>query len=98
MISTTFDMNFSNATHDYGGGLSLDELVGMPAGSIYSAKLPNGEVFLMVLRASGYMLQAELALYRLVEIWADGHTAWHGDKRDDPVVVTPSGQLIRTRD
>ena len=97
MVSMTFDMNFSKATPDYGGGLSLDELVGMPAGSIYGAKLPNGEAFQTVLRASGYMLQAELALYRLVEIWADGHTAWHGDKRDDPVVVTPSGQLIRTR-
>ncbi len=97
MVSITLDMNSSNATPDYGGGLSLDELVGMPAGSIYGAELPNGEAFQAVLRASGYMLQAELALYRLIEIWADGHTVWHGDERDDPVVVTPSGQLIRTR-
>lgn len=97
MVSITLDMNSSNATPDYGGGLSLDELVGMPAGSIYGAELPNGETFQAVLRASGYMLQAELALYQLIEIWADGHTVWHGDERDDPVVVTPSGQLIRTR-
>jgi hypothetical protein len=33
----------------------------------------------------------------LMEVWADGHTLWHGMRRDDPVVVTPAGELIRTR-
>ena len=82
---------------DFGGGLSLDELVGMTAGEIYSTHLPHGEVFQVVIHAAGRMLQSELEVYKLMEIWADGHTVWHGCVKDDPVVVTPAGELIRTQ-
>ena len=85
-------------TPDFGGGLSLDELVGMSAGEIYGAYLPNGEVFQVAAQAAACMLQAGLEVYQLMEIWADGHTVWHGRIKDDPVVVTPTGQLVRTQD
>ena len=90
-------MYFSDASPDYGGGFSLDELVGMTADEIYSTDLPNDQVFHATLRAAGQMLQSRLDFYRLVEIWADGHTVWHGNIKDDPVVTTPSGRLIRTQ-
>ena len=85
-------------TPDFGGGLSLDELVGMTAGDIYSVHLPNGEVFQAATQAAGRMLQAGLEFYLLMEVWADGHTVWHGELKDDPVVVTLAGVLIRTRE
>lgn len=90
-------MRDSSATPDFGGGLSLDELVGMTAGEIFSVELPNGEVFQAAALAAGRMLQVGLEFYQLMEIWADGHTVWHGHLKDDPVVVTPAGKLIRTR-
>ncbi len=86
------------STHpDFGGGLSLDELVGMTAGEIYSVFLPNGEVFQAAFQAAARMLQARLDGYVLMELWADGHTVWHGQSKGDPVVVTPTGELIRTK-
>jgi len=69
----------------------------MTAGEIFSAELPNGSIFQAAMRAAGRMDHAGMAMYRLVEVWADGHTVWHGPVRDDPVVVTPSSELIRTR-
>jgi hypothetical protein len=91
-------MTNAYTTPDFGGGLSLDELVGMTAGEIYGAELPNGAAFHAATRAAGRMLHAGMTFYCLMEVWADGHTVWHGPVRDDPVVVTPSGELIRTRD
>ena len=89
----------NSPTHpDFGGGLSLDELVGMTAGEIFSVFLPNGEVFQAASRAAARMLGAGLDAYILMEIWADGHTVWHGQLHDDPVVVTPMGELIRTKE
>lgn len=90
-------MNILDSKPDYGGGLSLDELVGMTAGEIYGVYLPHGEVFQAVVQAAARMLQAGLEFYILMEIWADGHTVWHGAIKDDPVVVTPAGDLIRTQ-
>lgn len=90
-------MNNLDSKPDFGGGLSLDELVGMPAGEIYGVYLPNGEVFQVAAGAAARMLQAGLEFYILMEIWADGHTVWHGTLKDDPVVVTPAGHLIRTQ-
>ena len=84
-------------TPEFGGGLSLDELVGMTAGEIYTVYLPNDEAFQAATQAAGCMLQSGLDSHQLMEVWADGHTVWHGPLKDDPVVVTPAGLLIRTR-
>lgn len=86
----------SKSTPDFGGGLSLDELVGLNAGEIFTVDMPNGEAFHAAQQAAAHMLHAGLEYYILMEIWADGHTVWHGIDRDDPVIVTPSGRLIRT--
>ncbi|MBW6467404.1 MAG: hypothetical protein K0B06_12930 [Brevefilum sp.] len=82
---------------DFGAGLSLDEMVGMMAWEISQAVLPTGEVYQAVNQAAGAMVADGLDAYMLMEVWADGHTLWHGMRRDDPVVVTPAGALIRTR-
>lgn len=88
-------MNDGLSSPDFGAGLSLDELVGMMAWEINQANLPIGEVYLVVGQAAALMVAAGLKAYMLMEIWADGHTVWQGILKDDPVVVSPSGKLIR---
>lgn len=90
-------MNDGSATPDFGAGLSLDEMVGMMAWEISQAVLPTGKVYQAVSQAAGYMVEGGLEAYMLMEVWADGHTRWHGMRRDDPVIVTLAGELIRTR-
>jgi hypothetical protein len=82
---------------DFGAGLSLDELIGLTAGQLKTFHLPNGEVYQSIEKAAERMLRAGLDAYSLMEVWADGHTLWHGIRRDDPVVVTPAGDVIQTQ-
>ena len=82
---------------DFGAGLSLDELIGLTAGQLQTFNLPQGEVYQSIEKAAERMLRAELEAYLLMEVWADGHTLWHGIRWDDPVIVTPAGDVIRTR-
>jgi hypothetical protein len=88
-------MNQPSDSPDFGAGLSLDELVGMSAGEILSAILPNGDVFETICQAALVLYQRRLEACILVEIWADGHTFWHFSSPDEPVLVTPTGQLFR---
>jgi hypothetical protein len=90
-------MDNGSAPPDFGAGLSLDEMVGMMAWEICQAILPTGEVYQAVSQAAGRMVDGGLKAYMLMEVWADGHTVWHGVRRDDPVIVTPASELIRTR-
>ena len=89
--------NKTPSSPDFGAGLSLDELIGLTAGQLQTFKLPKGEVYLMIEKAAERMLQSGLEAYLLMEVWADGHTLWHGIRRDDPVIVTPKGDVFRTQ-
>ena len=82
---------------DFGAGLSLDELVGLTAGQLKTFHLPIGEVYQSIEKAAERMLRSGLDAYTLMEVWADGHTLWHGIRRDDPVIVTPAGDVIKTQ-
>ena len=86
----------NNASPDFGAGLSLDELIGLTASQLNTFDLPRGEVYLLIEKAAEQMLGAGLGGYLLMEVWADGHTLWHGIRRDDPVIVTPKGDVFRT--
>lgn len=89
--------NKTPSSPDFGAGLSLDELVGLTAGQLQAFNLPKGEVYQTVETAADQMIEAGLETYLLMEVWADGHTLWHGIRRDDPAIVTPQGDVIRTR-
>jgi len=82
---------------DFGSGLTVDELVGMPAWHLDRLDLPPGEIFIKVSKAANVMVEAGLESSILMELWEDGHTVWHGIKSHEPTVVTPGGQLIRTK-
>lgn len=83
---------------DFGPGLTVDELVGMPAFHIYNLKLPPGEIFLKVKTAAEAMVRANMESFVLVEIWEDGHTVWNSLENEKPALITPGGQIIRTKD
>lgn len=80
---------------DYGAGLTVDELVGMTAWQIAHLSLPAGDVFQNVKTASGIMIENDLEATILVELWEDGHTVWKDIKKNQPAVVTPTGQVLR---
>ena len=82
---------------DYGAGLTVDELVGMTAWQIAHLSLPAGEVFRKVNIASAIMVENNLESSILVELWEDGHTVWRDLKQNQPVVVTPTGQVHRKK-
>ena len=81
---------------DFGSGLTVDELVGMPAWHISHLKLPPGEIFHKVRSAADVMLKANLDSYVLSEIWEDGHIVWASLRDDEPAVITPDERLIRS--
>jgi hypothetical protein len=78
---------------DYGPGLTVDDLIGLPAGQISWVSLPKTQIFELVNQAASVLVNAGLESYRLSELWEDGHTTWQSMTDDDPVVVTPSGQI-----
>lgn len=82
---------------DFGPGLSVDELIGMPAWHIYNLELPPGEVFETAHRAAQVLVRNNLESTVLAELWEDGHTVWHDLKNGNPVVVNATGQVIRGR-
>lgn len=90
-------VNNNSPSPDFGAGLSLDDLIGLTAGQLQAFNLPTGNVYQMIEEAAEHMLQAGLEGYLLMEVWADGHTLWHGIRRDDPVIVSPNGDVFRTQ-
>lgn len=81
---------------DFGPGLGVDELIGMPAWHIKNLSLPPGKVFRTVQHAGEVLVEANMESYILAEIWEDGHTVWQKGKNGQPAVVTPTDQVIRT--
>jgi len=82
---------------DFGPGLTVDELIGMPAYYIYNMKLPPGEIFQKVKTAALEMIKANLESFILAEIWEDGHTVWNSLEDGKPALITPAGHLIRVK-
>ena len=82
---------------DFGPGLTVDELIGMPAFHIYNLNLPPGDIFQKIKEAARKMILEDLESFILAEIWEDGHTVWKSLKDETPAVITPGGLLIRTK-
>ena len=81
---------------DFGPGLTVDELIGMTAWHIDALDLPGGQSFTYAKKGARVVVEAGLDSFILAEIWEDGHTVWNSIKKENPAVVTPTGQLIRT--
>lgn len=81
---------------DFGPGLTVDELIGMPAFYIDKLRLPPGEIFEKIKIAARKMITAEMESFILAEIWEDGHTVWQSLKDETPALITPGGHLIRS--
>lgn len=82
---------------DFGPGLTADELIGLNAWMICQSKLPPGEIFNNALTAARIMAEGGMEAYLLLELWEDGHSVWGKPGSDKPVLVTPTGQFIRSK-
>ncbi|MDY6847387.1 MAG: hypothetical protein SVP52_09670 [Chloroflexota bacterium] len=81
---------------DFGAGLTVDELIGMPAYHLNLLKLPPGEIFKKVKSAASKMIEVEMESFVLTEIWEDGRTVWTSLEDAKPALITPGGHIIRT--
>ena len=82
-------------TQDYGPGLTVDDLIGLPAAQISWLALPKTNVFDLVKHAARVLVSTGLESYLLSELWEAEHATWQSMTDDDPVVVTPTGQIKR---
>lgn len=80
---------------DFGAGISLDEIIGLSAWQVDRMVLPTNQVFQYPARAARILIAQGLESFILIELWEDGHSVWHHPKTNQPVVVEPTGQLIR---
>lgn len=80
---------------DFGAGMTADELIGMTARQINQLALPRGSAFEIAQQGAGVLDQAGAEGLILEELWADGHSVWKKIETQEPVVVTPNGQIIK---
>jgi hypothetical protein len=79
---------------DYGAGLSIDEMIGLPAQVIVTLSLPNEEAFKRLKSAARSLCDQDQESCVLMEVWGEGETVWM-DIGGEPVLVWPSGQIQR---
>jgi hypothetical protein len=78
---------------DFGSGLSLDDVIGLPAWQIHDLRLPRGEGYQGIRRAAEVLVRHGLERFQLAEIWGDGHSVWRNPDGGETAQVTPAGQL-----
>jgi hypothetical protein len=84
--------------HDFGPGMTIDELIDMRAVDIAALNLPSETLYAVVKQAASIMIDAELTMYVLSELWEDGHSVWRDFMTEETVVVTPTGQIRTSKD
>jgi len=78
---------------DFGSGMTIDELINMSAADICALKLPPEKSFRSVKKAAAVLAEAGLPDIVLKELWEDGHSIWCNLRTDQPVIITPTGQI-----
>lgn len=83
---------------DFGPGMTVDELIGWAAEEINKLRLPTSDIFNLVLQSARYLVNNNFAYAVLLEIWGDGHTVWCINHKEQPLWVTPSGEIRQSKD
>ncbi len=84
--------------HDFGPGMTIDELIEMRAVDIAGLRLPSERLYRVVKKAAFILIEADLRSYVLKELWEDGHSVWQHFSTEKTIVVTPSGQIRISED
>jgi len=84
--------------HDFGPGMTIDELIDMCAMDIAGSNLPSERLYGNVKRAASIMMEKEMTMYVLKELWEDGHSVWQDIITKQTVVVLPTGQIRVSND
>ncbi len=79
---------------DFGSGLTIDDLIGLPAKRIGMLSLPNEAIFGSLRRSAGLLADLGKGHFVLAELWGDGYSVWTGERAEDVLQVTPTGQVI----
>ena len=79
--------------HDFGTGMTFDDLVGISALEIERLHLPNENLGVAIHRASQILVEKEMGTFFLLELWGDGHSVWQESEDGRVVVISPTGQL-----
>jgi hypothetical protein len=79
---------------DFGPGLTIDDLIGLPAERIMSLPLPNEDVFRSLQQSATLLADRGKGYFVLAELWGDGHSVWRGRGAGDVLQVTPTGQVV----
>jgi hypothetical protein len=82
---------------DFGSGMAVDELVGLPAWQICSLALVNDHLCDVLQRAAALLVADGRPQFLLMEIWGDGHSVWHDENNHHVAQVTPTGGRRYTR-
>ena len=83
---------------DFGAGLTVDDLIGLTADQISQHSIPKGEIYQLVLQSAKYLLKKNYQSAILTEIWGDGHTVWRIHEGKEPLWVTPTGGIVRSKE
>ncbi len=83
---------------DFGSGMTVDELIGWIAEDINKLRLPTGDVFNLVSQSARYLVKKNFASAVLMEIWGDGHTVWRINHKEQPLWITPTGEIRRSKE
>lgn len=83
-------------TRDFGAGLSVDELIGLSAWVIGRLTLPRQDAFETVQKDANLLIAINKESYILMELWEDGHSTWQQPNGKQPLMITPTGQVIDT--
>lgn len=81
---------------DFGPGMTVDELIGWTAEELNKLQLPTGDVYNLVIQSARYLVKKNFKFAVLMEIWGDGHTVWSINNKEQPLWVTPTGEIRRS--
>lgn len=84
--------------YDFGPGMTIDELIDMRAIDIVGLALPSEKFYVNLKQAASILVERELAMLVLKELWEDGHSVWQDIVTKQTVVVQPTGQIKMSND
>ncbi len=84
--------------HDFGPGMTIDELMDMRAMDIAGLHLPSERLYAALRQAASQLMEKGFKMVVLKELWEDGHSVWQDIVTQQTIVVLPTGQMKMSED
>ncbi|MDY6873198.1 MAG: hypothetical protein SVR81_04420 [Chloroflexota bacterium] len=79
---------------DFGPGLTIDDLIGLPAEQLMALSLPNETIFDSIARSAAMLTDRQKGNFLLMELWGDGYSVWQGRDENEVLQITPTGRVV----